>query len=100
MDRVLKFDGIPFRVEYEQDRLIDCVPLCPDCRADLKKEVSATGTAMYVCPTQGQGCETPAKVFADMNEMAEFERAASTEVARYIQREADADTTYRLPARR
>jgi hypothetical protein len=100
MEKIVKFNGIPFRVRYEHSVLITCAPLCPACQSEVLKQVAADGTAVYVCTTQGSGCETPVKSFACTEEMAQLEAAASLAIDKYLQREADVDVRYRMPHQR
>ena len=96
MDKTLKFNGIPFRVKYEQGALTNCTPLCPVCESEVVKQVARNGTPMYVCATEGRGCENPVMSFSCVEEMAELEATAALEIAKYLQRGADVTGTYHL----
>jgi hypothetical protein len=99
MEKIVRFDGIPFRVKYEHG-ILYCAPLCPVCESEVVRQAAANGTAMYICTTQGKGCENPVNSFGCTEEMAELEKAAAIEIDKYLQREAEADVTYRLPQER
>lgn len=97
MEKILRVDGMPFRVKYEQGVLSCCAPLCPTCESELARQVTGSGEARYVC-TAGRGCENPVKRFACMAEMTEYEAAVCAELNKYLQREVGAEVTYRLPS--
>jgi hypothetical protein len=94
MERIVKFDGIPFRVRYEHGVLTYCAPVCPACELEVAKQVAANGTALYICI---KGCANPVNSFTCTGEMAELETAAAIEIDKYLQREVQADGTYHLP---
>jgi hypothetical protein len=82
MDKILKFNGIPFHIKYEGGILTTCNPLCPNCQSALVKQVAEDGRAAHVCNAQGEGCENPLESFSCAEEMAEFERAVAIEIER------------------
>jgi len=101
MDKILKFNGIPFHIKYAGDVLTTCNPLCPNCQSALVKQVAEDGRAAYVCNAQGKGCENLLESFPCAEEMAEFERAVAIEIERYLhQGAADTELTYDLTRKR
>jgi hypothetical protein len=75
------FDDIRFRVQFEGERQVACVPICPNCAEELERHEVA-GDSMLICPNRDQGCTAPVKRFGTVKEMEEFLNTACREIAK------------------